>query len=1083
VGEATCPIYRCEKFELDPAQYSSGVGLSVGERKKGRVSRWVVSSLSFLLVVTAVVQAERLPIKTYTTADGLASDEIACIVRDSHGFLWFCTSEGFSRFDGYRFTNYGTSQGLPHPYVTDLLETRTGDYWVATPGGVCRFNPKGRPSPVVRSPSPAAQNTNQQTTGSGQRTTDNPLVVVYRPGQDADSWRVKDLIEDEAGVIWVATAGGLYRLDQVNGQWTFSFVALGLPANAWPTPPRDTFALAQDGQGGIWVLAGTGLYRRWSDGRIECVYNFHAFPGRTLLRDRDGGVWAAPADGLYRIVPSAHPGQPVVTEVYTMKDGLASLWIGHLFQSSQGTIWAATARGLSEFLPTATAEGQRFRTYTPAHGLSDREIHAIGEDHEGNLWLGTQTSGVMKMARNRFTTFIQADGLGEITINSIFENHRGELCVLSTPGGHADHRCINRFDGRRFQGVRPRLPNYITYVGWGNYQLDFQDHRGEWWVATGQGLARFPQFSRIEHLASTPPKAVYTTRDGLTDDEIFRLYEDSRGDIWISTLYRDPALTRWERATGRFHRYSKADGVPAANTPTAFCEDRSGNLWIGFYQGGLARYRDGRFTLFTAADGVPAGFIGGFYLDHQGRLWVATSRSGLARLDDPGADHLRFVTYTTAEGLASNQVRSITEDQWGRLYVGTGRGLDQLDPTSGRIKHYTTADGLASNIVQVAFRDRHGALWFGTAQGLSRLIPEPDRPPSPPPILISGLRIAGVPYPVSELGQTEVSGLELGPNENGLQIDFVGLSFASGEVLRYQYKLEGTDENWSELTDHRTVNYARLSPGTYRFVVRAVSADGLTSPTAATVALTVLAPIWQRWWFLTLTAMFLGGVAAMIYRYRVTRLLELERVRTRIAADLHDDIGASLSEVALLSEVLKQKNAITQPDSLDMLTQIAERARGVVDTMSDIVWAIDPRRDDLRTVILRISELASEVLGAAGIGCEIQAPPEPEKIKLTPEQRRHVYLIFKEAFTNIARHSSCRRASLKVSVSDHRLVAEIQDDGCGFASPLAGNSSKQSRGGHGLENMQARAAELAGELQIDSTPGQGTRLTLTVPLR
>jgi signal transduction histidine kinase len=232
-----------------------------------------------------------------------------------------------------------------------------------------------------------------------------------------------------------------------------------------------------------------------------------------------------------------------------------------------------------------------------------------------------------------------------------------------------------------------------------------------------------------------------------------------------------------------------------------------------------------------------------------------------------------------------------------------------------------------------------------------------------------------------------------------------------------------------------------------------------------------------------LAVMLLGGGATMIYRTRVARLLELERVRTRIAADLHDDIGASLSEMALLSEVLKQKYAVTQPDSLDTLTQIAERARGLVDTMSDVVWAIDPRLDNLSTVILRISELASEVLEVTGIACEIHAPPEPEKVKLTPEQRRHLFLIFKEAFTNIVHHSSCRRASLTVSVSDHRLVAEIQDDGCGCANLPLGEEVRQSRGGHGLENMQARAAELGGQLRIESASGQGTRLTLAVPLK
>ncbi len=305
-------------------------------------------------------------------------------------------------------------------------------------------------------------------------------------------------------------------------------------------------------------------------------------------------------------------------------------------------------------------------------------------------------------------------------------------------------------------------------------------------MSTGQGLVRYPKLTRREQLTHARPKAIYTTRDGLMGDLIFRIFEDSRGDIWISTINdNQDGLTRWDRATETFHRYSAADGIPQG-APTAFCEDRAGNLWIGFYNGGLARYTAGRFTSFGVGDGVPAGVVRGLYLDSSGRLWIAASEGGAGRVDDPGADRPRFDTYTSGNGLSSNQATCVTEDRWGRIYIGTGRGVDRLDPVNGNIRHYTTADGLANNFINVSFRSRDGALWFGTLLGLSRLIPQPDRPALPPPVLISGLRIAGAPYPISELGATEIAGPELSASRNQIQIDFLGLSMSVGEALRYQ---------------------------------------------------------------------------------------------------------------------------------------------------------------------------------------------------------------------------------------------------------------------------------------------------------
>lgn len=328
-----------------------------------------------------------------------------------------------------------------------------------------------------------------------------------------------------------------------------------------------------------------------------------------------------------------------------------------------------------------------------------------------------------------------------------------------------------------------------------------------------------------------------------------------------------------------------------------------------------------------------------------------------------------------------------------------------------------------------------------------------------------------------------MSGLELGPNQNHLQVDFFGLSFAAGEVLRYQYKLEGAEADWSPLTEQRTVNYASLSPGTYRFLVRAISAEGTASPTPATVAFTILPPMWRRWWFFMLVAVVVGMIIYAIHHYRVARLLEIERVRTRIATDLHDDIGASLSEMAILSEVVRRQISATHPEAVERLGEMARKARELVDSMSDIVWAIDPRRDDLSHVVARIRQFASSVLEGHRIAWELQTPAELASIKLTPEQRRHVFLIFKEAINNVVRHADCSFVLLAISITHRHLVAEIRDDGCGFTVPDLSTLGEPERQGHGLRNMQARAVELGGQLQIASAPGQGTRLTLTVPLK
>ncbi|HKQ73752.1 MAG TPA: triple tyrosine motif-containing protein, partial [Blastocatellia bacterium] len=388
--------------------------------------------------------------------------------------------------------------------------------------------------------------------------------------------------------------------------------------------------------------------------------------------------------------------------------------------------------------------------------------------------------------------------------------------------------------------------------------------------------------------------------------------------------------------------------------------------------------------------------------------------------------------------------------------------------------------------ILAAFRDRTGAIWVGTHRGLSRFAPAPPETTPPPPILITGLNVAGERRSVSARGETEIALADLDPDRNQLQIDFVALGFAPGEVLRYQYRLKGSEDDWGALSEQRTVNYASLAPGRYRFLARAVNSDGVVSSNPATVTFTILRPVWQRWWFIALLTALLGLMGAALYRYRVARLIELERVRTRIATDLHDDIGAGLSRVAILSEVVKQQVSGKAEQSVPMLTEIADSARGLVEAMREIVWAIDPRRDELSTVVSRVRQFASDMLEAKGISWDFKVPPELEQIKLGPEQRRHLFLIFKEGLNNIARHADCQSVSMSLTLARQQLWGEIRDDGRGFPARNGTGSAEEptfSANGHGHENMRQRASQVGGQVWIDSALGEGVRIKLMIPLK
>ena len=1006
---------------------------------------------TFLIAGSLVLHAERLPIKSYTIADGLGHNTVRRIVRDSRGFLWFCTDEGVSRFDGHRFVNYGSDQGLPRAVVNDLLETRSGDYWVATDDGLVRFDPKARPM----------------------------FTTVAPTDQDRRARTITVLFEAGDGTIWAGSRNDLYRLDDARGHPSLRRVEIGL-TNEY-SDEREIVKLVEDEQGSLWIATALGLFRRWPDGRAVRYTVRDGLPAQylsDLFEDHDKHLWAATREGgVFRFhADDSHP--PVIDASITMANGLLNNWVTCLFETSDRRLWAGTIKGLSEILPNAAA-ATRAHSYSMRNGLPDPSILALAEDLGGNLWIGTSYAGALKLAKDGFTTYGDRDGIRKI--NAIFEDRvgnlsfRGEVLGDTLPSGEPSTVLkFGYFDGQRFHWFFPKGPEE---PGWVLEGVTLQARSGEWWIGTNGGLYRFAATDRFDGIKTAGPLALYGMGEGLAAPQVYRLFEDSHANIWISTTSSAiNGLARWDARDGRVHDLKGAAGLPSltADLPRSFGEDAAANIWIGF-NGGLVRSTPSGFTLFTPSDGLPRGSILDIHLDRAGHLWLASARAGLIRVDHVENQRPTFVSYTTADGLSSNTIEVIAEDAAGHLYLGGGHGLDRFDPATGHVKQFTDADGLPAAHIKAGFQDRHGVLWFGTTSGLARLVPGPDATPSPPDVLIDGVQVRGISYPISALGEGHLSLGDLAPDQNQVQIEFGALAFGAGEVLRYQYRLEGADNDWSALSGQRTVTYASLSPGRYTFVVRAMNSDGIVSAAPASIAFTILSPIWLRAWFLAAVAAAAALLVYSMFRYRLRRVLEMANMRTRIATDLHDDIGANLTRIAMLSETAQAHGADRSSDPGGSLASIAGIARESVSSMSDIVWAINPRRDSLLDLTRRMRQHAEELFTQRGIALRFDAPVEQEALKLSVDVRRDLLLIFKELVNNAARHSGCSRVEIDFHVKGARLILAVVDNGVGFDTSVASE-------GQGLTSMKRRAQRLKGAFEIASTTLTGTSVFVSVPI-
>jgi ligand-binding sensor domain-containing protein/signal transduction histidine kinase len=961
-------------------------------------------------------------VDSWSTGEGLPQSSVISVIQTRDGYLWLGTLNGLVRFDGIHFTvlDENNTPGLDSDRIVHLFEDSHTNLWIGTDTGSVALVRNGK-----------LQN-----------------FVVGRSGHEG---RLVSAGEDSSGAVWLYTADAHLARYQAG-----KLEILNLNFN----PLAICRMVAAEKSGPVWIGEDWGMFSlRPANFQPPALAIEQLIQARKLdfiLASQRGGTWRL-IDGRIQKWSSTHLetdfgtypwGNSIVTSVCEDQDD--NLIVGTL---GAGVFWY-------------DADGN-YRQISTDQGLSHAGVLSLCLDREGNLWVGTDGGGLNRIKRKIFNT--TPTGLHSWAAQSLSEDAQGGLWVAFGASG-ASYWNTNLFQDFHIG----RYQNAWTV---------FVDHQQQVWAGTwDEGLFQF-QTNRFQ---PAPGAQILGPR-------IFALFEDRSGQLWAGT---QNGLARWNGSDWKI--FTTRNGL-LENIVRAMAEDAAGNLWVGTQNRGLNLFKDGKFVSYQATEnGLPGNDISCLYADEDGALWVGTFGHGLARFQNG-----KWTRFSTRDGLASNSIGYIIEDDGGDLWIGSNAGLmhvrkkslnDLANGTAGFLacRTYVESDGLPTRECSggsqpAAIRTRDGKLFFPTTKGLVSINPDQLKPNLQPPlVMIESVLVDRREQKTNPFSSAWRQSIIIPPGREQLEIDYAGLNFSAPTGVRFKYRLEGRDTAWTEAGDTRVARYSNLPQGHYRFHVIACNEDGKWNETGSVLEITVQPQFWQTSWFRGAAIIFLLGIVIATVRFISTQKLQrelqllkqqeaLEKERMRIARDLHDQLGANLTQVALLGEMAEaDKNA---PDEIEShAQQISQTARETMRSLDEIVWAVNPSNDTLEGLANYAGKYAQEYLALAGLRYRADLPTQLPAIPIPPEVRHNVFLAFKEAVNNVVKHAHASEVWIRLRLRPESFILEIEDNGRGMGNP----DSVRTR--NGLHNMRKRMEDIRGGFSIVSGTNGGTIVRLKIPL-
>jgi ligand-binding sensor domain-containing protein len=1009
----------------------------------------------FLLNIIIFPQYRSLRFENISINEGLSNNSINCILQTKDGFLWIATKDGLNRYDGQNFKIYKNNpslkNSLPENYVMSLLESSDGTFWVGTwGGGLCKYDPL------------------------------HEAFLRYDLKTTEDDY-IESLYEDTFGNIWYGTMH--YGLSKINSvSHIITTYNPYLSGNKY-FPDNEITCIKADEKNFLWI----GTLRSGLIKFDPLTETFKQFKHQTEIPNSISGnyVWDVLVDndklflstesGLdifdlktekvikYPSFPIANDDSPFKTFRQAMKDHLGNIWAGTY--NYLGLFIFPDDGNYNKFIHLEGKEGE-------INSIISSRIRWLYEDRSKNIWVGTE-EGISKLTSTKaFLQYrllpLQKNTLGGKVVSSIIAD-KDSIIWVGYGGGGFDKIDIGTNEIIHYKNI-PYNNNSLSV---NDVVCMHKDKNGILWIGTSYGgLNRFdPETGKFKVYRN-----IKSDNSSLKSDWVQQILETSDGKFLVGT---NDGLQLFDRRTEKFFDYQPENVNDKVKLPRIFSvnslfQDRSGDIWIGTWLDGLFRYESKKQFLHhykpIAGDikSLSASKVSFITEDSKGNIWIGTHSGGFNKFDKAAQTFTRF---TTRDGLPNDVVFGILEDESGFLWISTMKGLTKFDPEKKSFRVYDQADGIIHNQFNwhASYKDKYGKMYFGGNNGFILFDPKT--------ILIDTVQsqIALTSFKVFDKEATlpqslpTIKEVTLNYNQNFFSIEFAALDMAPAHKHTYSYKLEGIDPDWINSDFRTTAYYTDIDPGEYKFLVKASNADKIWSDPIA-LSIIIKPAWWMTWWFKLIIVLAITFTGFLLYRFRVNQLLKIERIRYDIASDLHDEIGSNLSSISVDGQLLQKSDSLTEKER-ELSFDISKTAAQTLDAMRDIIWFINPKNDESEDITFKMKETASRLLG--GIEWSFNASGNIRFEYFSLEQRRNIFLIYKEALTNVIRHSKAKKCSVNLVNNSDNLTINVKDNGDGF-------DFEKVRKNTGILSMLKRAEKIKGNLTFESKPGEGTSVILVI---
>ncbi len=990
-----------------------------------------------------------LPFEKLTINDGLSQGFVSSIIQDKMGFMWFATNDGLNRYDGYKFTVYHhnpfDTTSLADNEINCLYEDSKQRLWIGTQhSGIDIFDRQH-------------------------------LVFIHLTHNNENSLASNVIVsinEDKTGAFWIATDKGIDRLSIPNKntqykddgnmpnffsnhQLQFTHIAL---INQPQENKRSISAprLYVDGNN-IFASTDNGIYQIIYNNnsykfiqKLKCSAELEGMP--LLFKNQFASDWFMEnKTGVYKFSGSNFSNPEKIYKPEIIRNRLMIDKTGRTWIADKNKTVLINTTGKVENISANNIEANKLLG----------GVNAFYTDRNDVIWIGTYGYGILKLnPEKEVFHFI----LPQLTAYQLTENNNEEIIANSTLRISVKNEQVINIDSIKNQ-------QHSEYIA--------TDKNGNYW-RSGKGAIIY-----CDNKLNLIKKIKLPSAE--RDQQPFPLYLDSNNVLWMG--YKKKFL-KYNTETGAFYIYDYPIIQDKDNFDFLQCiwPDAGNVLWLGT-QNGLMRFDEKNASWkYYAQKNSDTNSLSNNYifslckdpLQPDKYLCIGTNGGGINRFNKLTG---KFIRYTVDNGLPNNVVYGILPDDNGNLWMSTNKGLSQFNISNKTFRNFDVNDGLQGNeFDRYSYcKTKDGLLFFGGVNGINFFNPDEIKPLQPPPVLITDFRLfnktISLKTPNSPLTKDILytDTIKLNYSQNVITFQFAAADYRRTGNVYYRYMMKGFDKDWIYNGNVREATYTNLNPGKYNFIVEASNDDEQWSKSPKIISIQIIPPWWRTWWFYTLIIITTGFIIYSIYQYRLQQALKLQRVRNRIATDLHDEIGSSLSTISIYSKVAQEQLKSHSSNPVALLKKISDDTNEMMDAMNDIVWTINTRNDRFENIINRMREHAIQLFEAKDCTLHFNFDEQLNPMKFDMEKRKDFYLIYKESVNNIAKYAQAKNVWINLLSENPLIILSVKDDGTGFDK----NAVRKSA--NGLVNMKTRATNLKGKIEIESQLGKGTEVCLSFP--